>query len=72
MNGGPVQPHSQRGTYDHVTTVHLRSHVAPCVGEAAVCLAADVLVDAADPVEEHLTRIFRSAERKMNAARSNG
>jgi len=31
-----------------------------------------VLVDAADPVEEHLTRIFRSAERKMNAARSNG
>jgi hypothetical protein len=64
----------------HVATVHLRSHVAPHVGETAICLAADddtlVLVDAfadaADPVEEHLTRILRLAERKMNVACSNG
>jgi len=58
----------------------VRFHVAPDVGEPSVRLeAGDNTVmfvgdfaDIAGAVEEHCTRILRSAERKMNAARSNG
>jgi hypothetical protein len=64
----------------HVATAQVRSHVAPDAGEPALSflpsdytlVSVGAVDNVANPVQEHRTRILPSAERKMNATRSNG
>jgi hypothetical protein len=68
------------GHVRHVATVWARSRVAPEVGERPIRpppsdntpVFVGAFADVANRVQQHCTRILRLAERKMNAACSNG